>query len=378
MNKSWLLPVIGVFALAIIVFFGSSKISQPVNYGPTTSFASIEKGVASFSPSGVSGGVAIPASCESSYEHNPGECTSCGGWSGCSASCGGGTQTQTCTRVDGSTYNNTQSCNTQPCPPTASLSANPPTINRGQSSTLSWTSSYADWCDITNDVGPDIGRVNPNGSTVVTLTETTNYTITCVGSGGMAIANATVTVRPLPTVDLQGPSIVELPDPVNLTWFTQNADSCTASLDWSGNKSTPNGSESFGLGRGNYTFKLSCTGPGCPGTGLCPVIDTQNTRVVDVPRCDFSADPNSIIPPQKSRLSWQCPGSGIGGGIGRATSCEIDQGIGNVDTSGTLEVRPAAATTYTLECVGRDGSKSFNTSVGVGFIPQLKEVIPRP
>jgi hypothetical protein len=43
-------------------------------------------------------------------------CTaSCGSWSVCSASCGGGTQSRTCTRTDCSTYNQSQVCNTQPC-----------------------------------------------------------------------------------------------------------------------------------------------------------------------------------------------------------------------------------------------------------------------
>jgi hypothetical protein len=268
-----------------------------------------------------------------------------------------------------------------PPPPTASLSANPSTVNRGQQSTLSWTSSNADWCDITNDVGPDIGRVEVNGSKGVTLTETTNYTITCVGAGGTATANATVTVRPLPTVDLQGPNIVELPRTsniasVNLNWVNANVDSCFASLDWSGDKTPANqGTESLSKPRGNYSFKLSCTGPGCPGTGLCPVSDTQNTRVVEVPQCVFTADPATIpILPATSTLSCDCTHTIAGGG----NPCVIDQGIGSVAAVGSLSVRPATATTYTLTCEGPDGSRSFRTSVGVGFTPRLKEVIPRP
>jgi hypothetical protein len=379
MNRAVILPVLSVFIFSLIIAFGSGGVQFSNN--PTISFASIEKNVASFSPNGVSGGISIPASCESRYEHNPGECTSCGGWSGCSVSCGGGTQIQTCTRVDGSTYTNTQSCNTQPCAPSISLSANPPTINRGQSSTLSWNSSYADWCDITNDVGPDIGRVEVNGSRVVTLTETTNYTITCVGAGGTANANAAVTVRPLPTVDLQGPAIVELPRAsniasFNLNWVNANADSCSASLDWSGNKTPPNqGTESLSKARGSYSFKLSCTGPGCPGTGLCPVFDTQNTRVVEVPQCVFTADPATIpVLPATSTLSWDCTHT-IGGG---GNPCTIDQGIGSVAAVGSLTVRPSQTTTYTLICEGPDGSKSFTTSVGIGFVPKLREVLPRP
>ncbi len=286
MNKSWLLPIISVFALALIAFFGSGSPQQFGNYEPAASFASIEKGVVSFSPNGLAGGLAIPASCESSYEHNPGECTTCGGWSGCSASCGGGTQSQTCTRVDGSTYTNTQSCNTQACPP---------------------------------------------------------------------------------TVDLRGPSTVEVPNPINLDWSSTNANSCDASNAWSGGKST-NGSESVSKPRGNYTFNLSCSGAG--GTAS----DSQAVQVIQVPRCTFAADPTSIILPSSSTLSWDCS---YPGGGSSATSCSIDQGIGSVSSvSGSVEVRPAVTTSYTLNCTGIDGSRSFTTSVGIGFIPKLKEIIP--
>ena len=49
------------------------------------------------------------------YTVTPACTASCGSWSVCSASCGGGTQSRTCTRTDCSTYNQSQVCNTQPC-----------------------------------------------------------------------------------------------------------------------------------------------------------------------------------------------------------------------------------------------------------------------
>ncbi|MBI5079645.1 hypothetical protein HZB06_03220 [Candidatus Wolfebacteria bacterium] len=34
-------------------------------------------------------------------------------------------------------------------------------------------------------------------------------------------------------------------------------------------------------------------------------------------------------------------------------------------------------TTYVLTCGGLDGSRSYSATVNVGFIPKLKEIIPK-
>ena len=87
----------------------------------------------------------------------------------------------------------------QPKPqPTVSLSADPTSINRGDSSTLSWTSTNATQLTI----APDVGTVNAEGSTKVTPSASTTYTITASGPGGSANATARVTVSvPAPPVE---------------------------------------------------------------------------------------------------------------------------------------------------------------------------------
>jgi len=86
--------------------------------------------------------------------------------------------------------------------------------------------------------------------------------------------------------------------------------------------------------------------------------------------CSFSANPTSIILPQSSILSWSCQ---------YAKTCAIDQSIGPVSAiSGTYEARPSKTTTYTLTCQGLgSSSKSYQTTVNVGFIPRIREIIPR-
>ena len=77
-----------------------------------------------------------------------------------------------------------------PATPTASLTANPDTIDKGQSSTLTWQTTNA------TDVSIDgIGAVQPNGSQQVSPSDSTTYTLNAKGAGGSQTATARVTVN---------------------------------------------------------------------------------------------------------------------------------------------------------------------------------------
>jgi len=77
-----------------------------------------------------------------------------------------------------------------PAAPTASLTANPNTIDKGQSTTLNWETSNA------TDVSIEgVGAVQPTGSQSVTPPESTTYTLTAKGPGGTQQATARVTVN---------------------------------------------------------------------------------------------------------------------------------------------------------------------------------------
>ena len=78
--------------------------------------------------------------------------------------------------------------------PTVHLTAEPSTIERGQSVTLSWTSQNA--TDLTLD--PGVGRVQAQGSTTVTPQESITYTLTASGPGGSVTETARVTVTAPP------------------------------------------------------------------------------------------------------------------------------------------------------------------------------------
>jgi peptidoglycan-associated lipoprotein len=94
-----------------------------------------------------------------------------------------------------------------PAAPTASLTANPNTIDKGQSTTLTWQTSNA------TDVSIDgVGAVQPSGSQQVTPTDSTTYTLTAKGAGGTQQATARVTVNqpPPPPPPAAGPTDEEL------------------------------------------------------------------------------------------------------------------------------------------------------------------------
>jgi peptidoglycan-associated lipoprotein len=94
-----------------------------------------------------------------------------------------------------------------PSRPTVTLSASPTTIQQGGSATLSWSSTDATQLSI----APDIGAVTAQGSTNVTPSSSTTYTISASGPGGAAEASARVTVSvPPPVVKAPEPSLDEL------------------------------------------------------------------------------------------------------------------------------------------------------------------------
>jgi hypothetical protein len=74
--------------------------------------------------------------------------------------------------------------------PTLTLKVSPTVIEKGQSATLSWSSTDATALSLT----PAIGTVDPEGTMSVTPDDSTNYTISATGPGGGATTTARITV----------------------------------------------------------------------------------------------------------------------------------------------------------------------------------------
>jgi hypothetical protein len=79
---------------------------------------------------------------------------------------------------------------TGPSPVVSTFAADPPTITRGQSSTLSWTLANA----IYTIVSPEVGPLRET-SAVVAPTVTTTYKLYATNQFGRTIRSVTVTVH---------------------------------------------------------------------------------------------------------------------------------------------------------------------------------------
>jgi len=91
-----------------------------------------------------------------------------------------------------------------PTAPTASLTANPNTIQQGQSTTLTWETQNA------TDVTLDGNKVDANGSQSVSPTDSTTYHLLAKGAGGSQESTARVTVTPPPAPVTKAPSPNEM------------------------------------------------------------------------------------------------------------------------------------------------------------------------
>lgn len=238
-------------------------------------------------------------------------------------------------------------------PPEVTFSAEPMSVTLGESTNLTWQTTYAEIVTIDHD----IGDVSASGSEVVTPLETTTYTITATGSGGTATASVTVTVTyPVPTVSISADAeTILVGESTTLTWTSEHADTCViepgvGSVDVNGSIAvSPTETTSY---------TIAATGPGGTAT------DNVTIHVNDPsapPTVTFDASPASIAQGESSTLSWTST---------NAQSAHIDNGIGVVSVDGSTTVSPEHTTTYTITVIGPNGAASAQATVSVTGNPE--------
>ena len=174
--------------------------------------------------------------------------------------------------------------------PTVSIGADPESIISGQSSTLSWSSTHGDTCEI--DQG--VGSVSVNGSVSVSPTQTTTYTITATGPGGTATADVTITVDdmspPQVSINADPPSITP-GQSTTLTWTSINAQN--AHIDNGIGAVSVNGYTCVSP-TATTTYTITVTGPTGSANAQALVMVTGNPA--PMPEGSFGKQYEDLIP----------------------------------------------------------------------------------
>lgn len=171
-------------------------------------------------------------------------------------------QSRTCT--DGSLSGSYayQSCSVSQPVPTATISVSPSTVNVGQSSTLTWSSTNATSCTAAG--GFSTGGATSGSVSTGALSLTSVYQMSCTGPGGTTASPATATVTVLePQVAISAtPVRVLAGNRSTITWTTANVVSCEVAGP--GLSSTNlNGSRDVVV-NSQVTFTITCQTLGSP------------------------------------------------------------------------------------------------------------------
>jgi outer membrane protein OmpA-like peptidoglycan-associated protein len=102
---------------------------------------------------------------------------------------------------------------------------------------------------------------------------------------------------------------------------------------------------------------------------LCPKkIAAAPPAAIPAPTVSLSANPTSIEKGKCASLTWSAT---------NATRVSIDQGIGNVGSSGSRKVCPGKTTGYMINAMGEGGTRTASTTVNVKPPPAAPKVVDR-
>ena len=258
--------------------------------------------------------------------------------------------------------------------PTATLTADPAAITSGQSATLRWTTIGA--TSATIDQG--VGAVTPvaGGSTSVSPTATTTYTLTAEGVSGTtpAITFIIVTVNPPdPVIDsfTASSTSVTAGTEVNLTWTTTNATS--VSIPGTSGTLAVDGSTTV-TPTETTTYTLTASDDDdttVDATATVTITVTQPDPVID----SFTVDDSSAAVEESVTLSWTTSNAD-------GVRLQVDQGgsfgfqdTGNAlsaDGSTTVSRSNAGSKEYRIRAY-RGSTNAYSSSITITWTEPLPE-----
>jgi hypothetical protein len=237
--------------------------------------------------------------------------------------------------------------------------ANPPQIQRGSTSTLSWRVLNADTVTI-----PGIGTVAAAGTAPVSPQQTTVYTLTAKNSVSEESANTSVDV--ISSAKLlycyAQPATIVAGEASTLYWSAPQADSVSIAP---------------GIGPVAKTGSVVVTPTTTTAYTLTATAGTNTTAdqcgiVVTVggtggpPRIiRFSATPMTINSGQTSTLLWV---------VENADKVNVSPTVGDTTVNGSQDVSPAQTTQYTLTATNKFGTATAQATVNVNIVTPTKIV----
>jgi hypothetical protein len=233
------------------------------------------------------------------------------------------------------------------------------TVEANENITLLWATTGVTECTASGFWSGDKAL---QGSEVVgPITEDVTLTINCTSAEGNISSTVNIAVNPTnnqaplltfnassENIGYQGSSV--------LTWSSTNANNCSASGGWSGDKST-SGSLTLNSLTESSSYTLTCTGDG----GEVSV--TLNIDVLSsAPQIAISASPEFVVDDGSTILSWNAT---------NANSCTASGAwSGNLATSGSRTISSIQQnSSYIVTCSGDGGSSS--SSVVVSVMPTI-------
>lgn len=160
-----------------------------------------------------------------------------------------------------------------------------------------------------------------------------------------------------PVVSLSAnPQSVTSGDSTQLSWSSSNADTCTASGDWSGDRSL-SGTQVVGPLTSTSTFLLTCSNS--EGSTDAEVsVNVNAAPPVGAPVVQISASPQTIASGDTSTISWTSTD---------ATSCSASGAwSGSKPLTGNETVGPLTErSVFTLTCSNSGGSSAVSVTVSV-------------
>ena len=234
--------------------------------------------------------------------------------------------------------------------PKVTLSASPTTVAMGGSSVITWATSDADKCTASGGWTGDLA--GEGSKTIEGLNTSREFKLTCTNEHGSGEGSVTVDVKGLPSVSLEADrTSIAIGDEVEISWTTTDADSCTASGDWSG-ELAGSGSKMSGALSQSSEFTLRCE------NAVGNNADTLRVNVISQPIVTLSADRTSVREGESATLTW--------------SASDADQCTASGDWSGSL---PGAgsrtienltkSSDFRLTCRNALGTQSDNVQVAV-------------